>query len=119
MITIPLGKIVVANAGTPVNITLATIQAAAANVGATIPPSRMMHMEAWADPADTGASYIKSSTITVNGIPTNPILIASLPEPASGHCEHWHTCCGPTDPTRFSVDAAVNGDGPIVTLWTD
>jgi hypothetical protein len=71
-------------------------------------------IEAWADPTDTGAVHVKTLAGT---------KIATLPVPANGHAEHW--CAQAPEggnnifPLMLSVDAAVNGNGPLVTVWID
>ena len=48
-------------------------------------------------------------------------VIAPLPVPASGHCEHWHieTQGNRVSPLAFAVDNSVGTNGPFVTLWVE
>jgi len=108
MISIALGKIAVTTPGTPVPVSLTAAQAA------QLPPNGAVHkIEAWADPADAGSSYVKQGTVT----------IAALPKPANGHAEHWQAA-GPKgsnviNPLAYSADADNAGGGPFVTLWVE
>jgi len=107
MISIALGKIAVPTPGTPVPIALTAGQKA------QLPPSGLVHkIEAWADPADTGTSYVKDAA---------GVTIAPLLQPANGHVEHWHVAHEGNwvNPTALAVDAAVAGNGPFVTLWVE
>ena len=107
MISIALGKIPVPTPGTPVPITLTAAQKA------LLSPAGQCHkIEVWADTGDTGISYVKDVAGNV---------IAPLPVPASGHCEHWHieTQGNRVSPLAFAVDNSVGTNGPFVTLWVE
>jgi ABC-type transport system involved in cytochrome c biogenesis permease subunit len=104
--SIPLGKIPVPTPGTSVALTLTAAQKA------LLPPSGLVHkIEAWADTADTGASYVKLGGVT----------IAPLSQPANGHAEHWHIEREGNwvNPLAYAVDADVANNGPFVTLWVE
>jgi hypothetical protein len=107
MICIPLGKIPVPTPGTVV--TLVSVMTAAQV--AQLPPGGMVHkIEAWADTADSGTTYLKSAS---------GVKIAPLPVPANGHSEH--VCIGHpgnlVNPREYAVDAATATQGPIITMW--
>lgn len=111
MQVIPLGKITVATAGTPVPITAALISAA----GGQLPPNGgVAKIAVRAVHGSAGVSYVKSSGGTI---------IASLEVPASGHTDEW--CAhGPAGgnviiPNAFALDVATSGDGAYVTVWVD
>jgi hypothetical protein len=106
MISIPLGKIAVPTPGTPVAITLTATQAA------QLPRSGLVtKIEARADTADAGTVWVEQSGAK----------LAALPVPSGGHAEHWDTPELDTgvNPLAYSVDAAVAGNGPFVTLWVE
>jgi hypothetical protein len=106
MISIPLGRITVATAGTPVPVTLTSPQLAKTQSGL------VASIVASADPASAGNVFVKQAGST----------IAAIPPPNGGHAEHWETpeCDGNAiNPTVYSLDAATNGDGAFVTLWVE
>jgi len=106
MLAIPLGKIIVTTAGTPVALTVPGSY--------TLPASGCVRkVEVWADPGMTGtAVYVKVGTS----------ILAALPKPASGFAAHWSTPETDGDvvnPTSFEIDAQTSGDGAFVTLWVE
>ena len=106
MQSIPLGKITVPSAGTPVPITLTAAQAA------QLPPSGLVcKVEAYPDPAATGTVYVKQGGVT----------LAALPK-ATNVVQPWST--GERDRNvinqlAYQIDAATNTDGCFVTLWVE
>ena len=104
MQAIPLGRINVPAAGTPVAISLTDAQAAMLSAA-----GQCSKVEVWPDPAATGKVYVKQGGVT----------LAALPKPTD-HVAPWETpaCCGNRiTPTVFQIDAATNNDGAFVTLW--
>ena len=106
MQSIPLGKIAVPTAGTPVPITLTAAQLAILS-----PAGLCAKVEAYPDPAATGTVYVKQAGVT----------LAALPK-ATNVVQPWST--GDRDrnvinPLAYSIDAATNGDGAFVTVWVE
>lgn len=107
MTAIPLGKISVPSAGTPVAITLTTAQAAQLSTGGLC-----AKVEFQPDTGNTGTVTVKQGGVA----------IAPLPKPANGYVASWSTpeCDGNRiNPLTFALDAATNGDGAFVTLWVE
>lgn len=111
-----LGKITVAAAGTPAQLTIEAITSASTSAGAAIAAAgNLCHkIEFWADPAMSGTTaYIK------DGAGTN--TIAPLLKPANGWTGHYVAKCDGQvnllDPTNFYLDVATNGDGLYITIW--
>ena len=70
MQAIPLGRVTVPTAGTPVPITLTAAQAA------QLPPSgQVCKVEVWPDPTAAGKVYVKQSGV----------VLAALPVPTGGY----------------------------------
>ncbi len=105
MQAIPLGRVTVPTAGTPVPFTLTATQAAMLSTN-----GQCAKVEIWPDPTAAGKVYVKKSGVT----------LAALPLPTGGYPIPWSTPdCGSNNilPTAFSLDAASSGDGAYVTLW--
>ena len=105
MQSIPLGRVNVPSAGTPVPVSLTAAQAAMLSAA-----GQCAKVEVWPDPANTGTIDCKAG----RGI------IAPIPKPANGYAASWCTpeCDGNRiNPLVFSLDAGTNGDGGYVTLW--
>jgi hypothetical protein len=115
MICIPIGRINVPTAGTPVTLALSMLTT---GQQAALPPSgQVAKIEVWPDPAAAGKVYVKQGGT----------IIAALPVAATGAAYPW------SSPERefnqicalqissagigFQIDAATNGDGAYVTLW--
>ena len=105
MQSIPLGRLNVPNAGTPVPITLTDAQKAmlsAAGLCAAV--------TVYPDPAATGTVYVKQAGVT----------LAALPKPTNV-VQPWSTpgCCerNSINPLAFEIDAGASGDGAFVTLF--
>jgi hypothetical protein len=115
MQAIPLGRVTVAVAGTPV--ALASLMTPAQLLA--VPPSGMVaRIEVWPDPASVGKVYVKC---TPPGKAT--AILATLPVPSAGYPVPWST---DGDGARnqfaigqYSLDAATSGDGAYVTLWVE
>lgn len=105
MQAIPLGRIAVPTAGTPVAISLTDAQAAMLSAA-----GQCAKVEVWPDPAATGIVYVKQGGVT----------LAALPK-ATNVANPWSTpddCCGNRiNPKAFALDAATGNDGAFVTLW--
>jgi hypothetical protein len=105
MQAIPLGRINVATAGTPVPIALTTAQAAQLSAR-----GQCCRIDIWPDPTATGRVFVKLGAV----------ILAVLPVPTGGYPVPWstpdsdHNCILPT---AYALDAATNGDGAYVTLW--
>lgn len=111
MQVIPLGKIAVATAGTPVPITGAMILAAS---GQLPPNGGVAKLEIWPVNGNTGVIHVKGP---------GGVIIADLPPPANGNATSWRAC-GPAggnviQPPAFSIDVAINNDAAYVTVWID
>jgi len=106
MQSIPLGKIAVPTAGTPVPITLTAAQLAMLS-----PAGLCAKVEAYPDPAATGTVFVKQGGVT----------LAALPK-ATNVVQPWST--GDRDrnvinPLAYQIDAATNTDGCFVTIWVE
>lgn len=104
MQSIPLGRVSVPSAGTPVSITLTAAQQAMLSAAGLC-----AKVEAYPDPAATGTVYVKQAGVT----------LAALPKPTNV-VQPWST--GERDrnvinPLAYQIDAASNGDGAFVTVW--
>ncbi len=106
MQSIPLGKIAVPTAGTPVPITLTAAQQAMLSAAGLC-----AKVEVWPDANAAGNVFVKQNSVT----------LATLPKP-SGVAFPWSTppCGGNTiNPGAYQIDAATNGDGAFVTVWVE
>ena len=105
MQAIPLGRINVPTAGTPVALTLSAAQLA------LLPPSQQVNrVEVWPDTQATGRVLVKCQGVT----------LAVLPVPTGGYPVPWSTPDSDRNSiayAQFSLDAVTNGDGAYVTLW--
>lgn len=107
MQAIPLGRINVPTAGTPVPVTLTAAQAAQ-----LAPNGQCAKVEVWPDPTATGRVYVKQGGV----------ILAALPVPTGAYPVPWATpecdrnCI---TPTAFAIDAATNNDGAYVTVWVE
>ena len=106
MQSIPLGRIAVPTAGTPVPITLTAAQQALLS-----PAGLCAKVEAYPDPAATGTVYVKQAGVTLAALPKATNVVAP-----------WST--GDRDrnvinPLAYQIDAATNADGVFVTLWVE
>jgi len=106
MQSIPLGKIAVPTAGTPVPITLTAAQLAMLSAAGLC-----AKVEAYPDPAATGTVYVKQAGVTLAAVPKATNVV----QPWSAGC----CCCDGNriNPLAFQIDAATNGDGAFVTVW--
>jgi len=107
MQAIPLGRVTVPTAGTPVPISLTAAQTAQLSAN-----GQCAKVEVWPDPAATGRVYVKQGGV----------ILAALPVPTGGYPLPWATPgCDRNviTPTAFAIDAATNGDGAYVTLWVE
>jgi len=107
MQAIPLGRVTVPTAGTPVPISLTAVQAAQLSAN-----GQCAKVEVWPDPAAAAAVYVKQGGT----------ILAALPKPTGGYPLPWSTPkCGRNriTPTAFALDAATNGDGAFVTIWVE
>ncbi|MGA7238907.1 MAG: hypothetical protein WBY44_24710 [Bryobacteraceae bacterium] len=105
MTAIPLGRITVPTAGTPVAITLTAAQKALLSAA-----GQCSKVEVWPDPAATGKVFVKKSGVVLD----------ALAVPSGGYPVPWSTpdCTGNIiQPGIYSIDAATNGDGAYVTVW--
>jgi hypothetical protein len=106
---IPLGRVNVPNAGTPVALSSVMTAAQTAMLSTA---GQCAKIEAWPDPAAAGKVFIKQGGVT----------LAALPVPSGGYPIPWstpecdHNCISPT---AFQIDAATNGDGAFVTVWVE
>ena len=112
MRALPLGKITVATAGTPVPITNAMLTTAGDGRG---PNGGVMSLEFWPVFGNTGRVLVKDLS-TGN-------VIAELPTPANGKAQKYRIC-GPDGgnvvyPTSFQVDVTTSGDAAYVTAWVE
>lgn len=107
MQAIPLGRINVPTAGTPVPISLTAAQVAMLSAN-----GQCAKVEVWPDPTATGRVYVKQGGV----------ILATLPVPTGGYPLPWSTPgCDRNviTPTAFAMDAANGGDGAFVTLWVE
>jgi hypothetical protein len=109
MKSIPLGRVTVATAGTPVPLASVITQAQQAMLSAA---GLCAKVEVWPDPTSSGKVFVKDAK-TGN-------VMAALPVPTGGYPVPWstpeidHNGLRPTD---FALDAATSGDGAFITLW--
>ena len=112
---IPLGRVTVAVAGTPVTFAskLTAVQLA------KLPPSGLVaRIEVWPDPSASGKAYImcQPSSAEPNAI------IAALPQ-STGYPIPWMTD-GDSGRnliaySQYSLDVQTGGDGAYITLWVE
>ena len=108
MQSIPLGRVNVPSAGTPVPLSSVITQTQQALLS---PAGLCAKVEAYPDPAATGTVYVKQAGVT----------LAALPK-ATNVVQPWST--GDRDrnvinPLAYQIDAVTNGDGAFVTLWVE
>ena len=109
MTAIPLGRVTVPTAGTPITLASVITPAQTAHLNAA---GLCAKVEVWPDPTAAGRVYLKQ----------NSVILAALPVPTGGYPLPWATpecdrnCI---NPSAFSIDAATNGDGAYVTLWVE
>lgn len=106
MTAIPLGRVNVPSAGTPVPITLTAAQQAMLSAAGLC-----AKVEAYPDPAATGTVYVKQAGVTLAALPkpTNVVQPWSTPENDRNVI----------NPLAYQIDAATNGDGAFVTVWVE
>ena len=107
MLAIPLGRINVPAAGTPVALSLTTAQSALLNLS-----GNCAMIEVWPDSGNTGTVYVKNGGV----------IIAPLPTAASRSIYAWRSPDNTENrlnPLLYQVDAATNNDGAYVTLWVE
>lgn len=110
MQAIPLGRVTVPTAGTPV--LFSSVMTAAQR--AVVPPSGLVaKIEVWPDPASTAKVFVKCQPPGYAA----PITLASLPVPTGSYPLPWSGHALPYQ--QFSLDAATNSDGAFVTLWLE
>lgn len=109
MQSIPLGRVNVPSAGTPVPLSSVITQAQQAMLS---PAGQCAKVEVWPDPTATGKVYVKQGGVT----------LATLPVPTGGYPLPWSTPDNDRNvinPLVYQIDAASNGDGAFVTLWIE
>jgi hypothetical protein len=106
MQSIPLGKIAVPTAGTPVPITLTAAQQAMLSAAGLC-----AKVEAYPDPAATGTVYVKQAGVTLAALPKPTNVVQPW---STGECDR-----NVINPLGYQIDAATNGDGAFVTVWVE
>ena len=116
MQAIPLGRVTVPTAGTPV--TFASVLSAA-QLAMIPPPGIVARIEVWPDPTAAGKVFVK---VQPPGYAA-PVILAALPVPTGGYPIPWSTDGdgrrNQFPYTQFSLDAATSGDGAYVTFFVE
>jgi len=106
MTSIPLGRVTVAVAGTPVALLSAMT---AAQKAALAPNQQCYKIEVFPDPASTGKVYVKQAGVTLAAL---PVPVNSVPLPWTAEADRNNI-----NITAYSLDAATGGDGAFCTVW--